>query len=64
MKFTKLTKIVVRETDVYEHSDALIVSMHPRFLSLRLKGHQEAVSVPYDAILDLGRKMAYKRKAS
>jgi hypothetical protein len=54
----------VRETDVYEHSDALIVSMHPRFLSLRLKGHQEAVSVPYDAILDLGRKMAYKRKAS
>lgn len=61
---TKLTKIVTRETDVYERSDALVVSLHPRFLTIRLKGHREALSVPYDAILDLGRKLEWKRKAS
>lgn len=61
---TKLTKIVVRETDVYERSDALVVSLHPRFLTIRLKGHREAVTVDYGAILDLGRKLDWKRKAS
>jgi hypothetical protein len=54
----------VRETDAYERSSALIVSLHPRYLTVRLKGAREALDVPYGAILDLGRKMAYKRKAS
>ena len=54
----------VRETDAYERSSALIVSLHPRYLTVRLKGAREAVAVDYGAILDLGRKMAYRRKAS
>lgn len=52
---------VVRETDVFERTDALVVSLYPRYLSIRLKGRREAVDVDYDAILDLGRKLAYRK---
>lgn len=51
----------VRETDVYERSDALIVALEPRHLTIRLKGHREALDVEYGAILDLARKLAYRR---
>jgi len=54
----------VRETDVNERSSAIVVSLHPRYLTIHLKGARESLDVPYGAILDLGRKMAYKRKAS
>ena len=67
MVITKLTKSknpLIRETDVYERSSALIVALHPKYLSIRLKGHSEAVNVDYGAILDLGRKLGYKRQAS
>jgi hypothetical protein len=62
MMITKLgdKSPLVRETDVFERTDALIVALHPRYLSIRLKGHKEAVDVPYAAILDLGRKLAYR----
>jgi len=63
-KLKDLKAPTVRETDAYERSSALIVSLHPRYLTVRLKGAREALDVPYGAILDLGRKMAYKRKAS
>jgi len=52
---------LVRETDVFERTDALIVSLHPRHVSIRLKGHREEVEVDYEAILDLGRKLAFRR---
>jgi hypothetical protein len=52
---------LVRETDVFERTDALIVSLEPRNLTIRLKGHREALSVDYGAILDLARKIAYRR---
>jgi hypothetical protein len=52
---------VIRETDVFERGDALIVSLEPRNLTIRLKGRREAHSVDYGAILDLARKLAYKR---
>ena len=52
---------VVRQTDVFERTDALIVSLEPRHLTIRLKGRREAHSVDYGAILDLARKLAYKR---
>ena len=47
---------VVRETDVYERTDALVVSLEPRHLTIRLKGHREAHSVDYGTILDYLRK--------
>ena len=52
---------LVRETDVFERTDALIVSLEPRRLTIRLKGRREAHSVDYGAILDLARKIAYRR---
>ena len=52
---------VVRETDVYERTEALIVSLKPRCLTIRLKGRRETLSVDYGAILDLARRLAYKR---
>jgi hypothetical protein len=53
-------KPVIRETDVFERTDALVLELFPRHMSIRLKGHKEAVDVPYAAILDLGRKLAYR----
>jgi hypothetical protein len=52
---------VVRETDVFERSDALVVSLEPRRLTIRLKGRREAHSVDYGAILDYLRKRDYLR---
>jgi hypothetical protein len=52
---------LVRETDVFERSDALVVSLYPKYLSIRLKGGREALNVDYGAILDLARKIAYRR---
>ena len=52
---------LVRETDVFERTNALIVSLEPRNLTIRLKGRREALSVDYGAILDLARKIAYRR---
>ena len=52
---------VVRETDVFERTDALIVSLEPRRLTIRLKGHRERLDVDYGAILDLARKLDYRR---
>jgi len=46
---------------VFERTDALIVSLEPRRLTIRLKGRREAHSVGYDEILDLARKLAYRR---
>jgi hypothetical protein len=54
---------LVRETDVYERGDALIVSLEPRNLAIRLKGHRELWYVGYGEILDLARKLTYRRSA-
>jgi len=55
---TKIKKPTIRETDVYERSDAIIVELHAHHLRVRLKGHRDAFLVDYGAILDLGRKLA------
>jgi len=52
---------VVRETDVFERSDALVITLEPRRLTIRLKGRREAHSVDYGTILDFIRKRDYQR---
>jgi hypothetical protein len=49
-------KPLVRETDVFERGDALVVELHPKYLTVRVKGRpsREAVDVSYDAIRQLG----------
>lgn len=59
MRITKIGKTpTVRETACFERTDALIISLHPRHLSIRLKGRREAVDVDYGAVLDLARKLS------
>ena len=53
---------VVRETDVYERGDALIVMLEPRHVSIRLKGHREIHYVDYGSLLDFMRKRDYLRE--
>jgi hypothetical protein len=53
---------VVRQTDAYERTDALIVELHPRYLKIRLKGQREALIVDYGAILELARRASYKKQ--
>jgi hypothetical protein len=53
---------VVRQTDHYERTDALIVSLYPRYVSLRLKGQHESLNVDYKDILELARRTAYKKQ--
>jgi hypothetical protein len=52
---------LVRETDVFERGDALVVSLEPRNLAIRLKGKRVAYSVDYGALLDYLRKRDYLR---
>jgi hypothetical protein len=60
---TKLrgNKPLVRETDVFERSDALVVSLYPKTLEIRLKGGRQSFLLEYGAILDLARKLDYRR---
>ena len=61
---TKLGKSVTRETVACHRGDPLVVTLHPKYLEIRVKGARaSAVSVPYDAVFDLGRKMAAKWNA-
>jgi len=59
---TKIVKPVTRETDCYERADALIVTLHPKRLSIRLKGHREAVHIDYLSVLDLARKRGWQQQ--
>jgi hypothetical protein len=56
---TKLSKPVTRETAILERTAPIVVTLHPRYIEVRLKGTrmEDAVNVPYDAVLSLGRKM-------
>jgi hypothetical protein len=52
---------VTRETAVAIRGDELVVTLHPKYLSIRLKAKHartSEVNVPYDSVYDLGRKLA------
>lgn len=50
-------KTIRRQTATLDHGTPLVVELHPRHLTLRVKGERSFVAVPYDAIRDLGRKL-------
>jgi hypothetical protein len=52
---------VVRETDAFERTEPLVVELHPRYLSIRIKGRREEFTADYGEIFDLARKIAYRR---
>ena len=45
----------VRETAVFERTDPIIVSLHPKHLEIRLKGSAEAYAVDYAKLLSYTR---------
>jgi len=54
---------VVRETDAYERGDALVVSLHPKHLTIRLKGQRgEALALDYAHLLDIARDLDNLRR--
>jgi hypothetical protein len=52
------TKTLRRQTATLDRGVPLIVELHPRHLTLRVKGEHSFVAVPYDAIRYLGQKLA------
>jgi len=58
---------LIRETETYERGDPLIVTLYPRYMTLRLKNGRDSIVLDYSTLLDIGRKIAYRygrRKAS
>lgn len=56
MRITKIGSPVVRETAIFERTNALIVTLHPRYIEIRLKGQRDSVSVDYTEVLELARR--------
>lgn len=62
---TKLKPYIplVRETDILERTDPIVVELYPRYMSIRIKGRREEFTVDYAEIFDLARKITYRRNA-
>jgi len=52
---------LTRETAALERGEPLVVTLHPRYLEIRVKGKRTGVTVDYEAVLALGRKLDYRR---
>lgn len=61
---TKLTveRRVKRETLVKDRTRPIIVELFPHYCAVRVKGERDFYPVPWDAILDLGRKLDFMSK--
>jgi hypothetical protein len=58
---TRITRPVVRETGTTERGDIIVAEMHPKYVLLRFKGKREKLTVGWGEILDLARKLQYRR---
>jgi hypothetical protein len=61
---TKITtdKRLKRETLATDRMRPIIVELFPFYVGVRVKGTREFHAVPWDAILDLGRKLDAREK--
>jgi hypothetical protein len=50
-------KPIRRQTATLDHGTPLVVELHPRHLTVRVKGERKFVVVDYDAIWSLGQKL-------
>ncbi len=53
---------VMRETDCIERTRPIVVELHPRWLRIGLKGKQEHHVIPWDSVLDFGRRIDARLK--
>lgn len=61
MTTIKADKPLRRETDTIYRRRALVIELGPRTITIREKGRRSGVSVSYDAVYDLGRKLEWKK---
>lgn len=62
MKRLSSDRLITRETHSSDRLKPITVTLYPFFCSVRVKGSREAFAVPWDAILDLGRKIDAREK--
>lgn len=54
---TEIKSPLKRETSLYYRGRALVLTLHPGFVSIKQKGLRKSFTVCYDAIYELGAKM-------
>jgi hypothetical protein len=57
---TRISSPLHRETEVMYRGRRLVLTMGPRFLTIREKGRRNDVSVGYEAIYELGLKRLWQ----
>jgi len=51
---------VTRETAAQERTRAIVIDLHPRYLTVRLKGTRETYNVDYEALLAFARRRHFE----
>jgi hypothetical protein len=59
---TAVERNIVRETECTDRGRNVMVQLFPRHVRVWVKGKHESHLVPWDAVLDLGRKLDFERK--
>lgn len=55
---------VIRETDVRnEESDPWIIELFPKWVEVRAKGKKARITLTYEDIVKLGRKVTWRKNA-
>ena len=59
---TLLTKPVRRETDTFYRGRALMLSIHPRFLTLHEKGRRDKLVLDYATMYEFAMKLRWRQE--
>jgi hypothetical protein len=51
---------ITRETAAQERTRPIVIVLHPRYLTVRLKGTREAYNLDYELLLALGRRRQFE----
>ena len=57
------SKPVIRQTDVFDRTDPLIVELHPKHLVIRRKGDRASFDIDYQSLAVWLRKLDARRYA-
>jgi hypothetical protein len=58
MQKLNLERKFTRETAAFERGRAIVLTLHAKFMTLRLKGTRESYTLPYDAAFSLAAKQS------
>lgn len=54
----KIERVITRETAAFEKGRAIVIVLHPKFVTLRVKGTRESYNLTYDAAFSLAAKQS------